>query len=415
MRTDVLATDVLVVGAGPAGSALALQLRRDGYDVVLADKKAFPRDKPCGEFLSPQCQPLLEEMGLGSVMSDLGAHEVLGMRLHHRERRASGGFRQVADADATPRGFGIRRSVFDHALFREAVRSGVHAHTRHAFDSLLRDSHGRVVGARLRPANASADAPPVEVRARFVVGADGVHSRVAHALRLQKPIRWLQQFALVAHFQGVAPREQAEVHLLRGGFFAATTVDAQQFGVNLVLPRAQLATRPPGASWDAFVASYLAQAPAFAERLEGAQRLNAWHGSGPFAYRTTRQSVPGAALVGDAAGYVDPLTGEGIYFALFTAQALAKAVHRSLQKPGDEGAAMAAYARARQHELGPRLRAAMLLQRGLRSPWVTRRFVGAMGRWSGFADLVVTMSGDTVHPRQLWRPSFWRSFRRAGA
>jgi flavin-dependent dehydrogenase len=402
-------TDVLVVGAGPAGSALARQLAAGGVPVLLAERQRFPRDKPCGDFLSPQCQPLLEQLGLPRLLADLCAHRVDGMRLHDGTNVAPGAFRAVAD-DAPVCGFGVRRSAFDAALRNAATDQGVALLERHAFEALRRDGDGRICGARLR----DADGRPVEVEARFVIGADGVHSRVARDLGVQRQERWLQQFALVAHFEGVAPLPSAEVHLLEGGFFAATTVEQGLFGVNLVLPQQALRARGER-SWDTFVAERFDAAPAIAARLSAARRLAPWRGIGPFAYRTRTQAVPGAALVGDAAGYVDPLTGEGIYFALFGARALGRSVRRALDRPGDERSALRGYCRERQRELGPRLRVARLLQRGLRSPWVVRRVVAGLRRWPALADLVVTMSGDTVHPRQLWRPSFWRAFREARA
>ncbi|MCB9878597.1 MAG: NAD(P)/FAD-dependent oxidoreductase [Planctomycetes bacterium] len=401
--------DVLIVGAGPAGSALARQLALAGLDVVLADKKAFPRFKPCGEFLSPQCQPLLERLGLGELLSDLGAHRVRGMRLHAGAAAADGAFRALVGRPAPDHGFGVRREQFDHALVRAAQAAGARFLPQHAFAELLRDESGRVDGVRFD----LPDGDAVTWHARYTIGADGVHSRVAHALGVQQPIRWLQQVALVAHFRGVPRREAAEVHLLHSGFFAATTVDDDLFGVNLLLPRAELTARTTP-DWDSFVAERLAAAPRLADRLRGAERVARWRGIGPLAFTTSAQTVPGGALVGDAAGYVDPLTGEGIYFALFGARALGDALERVFAG-ADERPSLETYQRQRRAEVGPRLCAAKLLQRGLRSPTVVRRFLGAVQRWPAFADLVVTFSGDTVHPRELWRPAFWRAFREARA
>ena len=403
--------DVLVVGAGPAGSALAARLAREGWSVLLADKKQFPRDKPCGEFLSPQCVPLLERLGAHAAVAALGPRLVRGMHLHGEGIDALGRFRRLADRPASSlAGYGIRRERFDLALMQHAIASGASWLPRHAFELLHRDAGGRITGARLR----RPDGSRVDVRARWVVGADGVHSHVARELGVQRPVPWLDKFALVAHYRGVQPAPFAEVHLMRDGYFAATTVDDGLLALNLVVDRQRLRARPPG-DHDAFVARWLAQAPQLAERLRSAQRLQPWRGIGPLAHRSTAIVFDGAALAGDACGYADPLTGEGIYFALFTAEALGDALVRAAAEPAKAATVLRAYAAAHRREIGPRIAASLLLQRSLRHPWLVRSFLRAARRWPAFADLVVTLTGDSIHPRELTTPAFWRAFRAAEA
>jgi flavin-dependent dehydrogenase len=402
------ATDILVLGAGPAGSALAAHLARAGFAVTLADRKAFPRPKPCGEFLSPACAPYLAELGVAGDLAAAGMIEVEGMRLHGFGRLALGRFRPVAAAGRR-HGFGVRREVLDHLLVQQAIRAGARFLPRTAFGGLLRGADGAVAGAVLRPA----DGGELPVRARFVVGADGVRSHVARALGVQRRLGWLDRFALTTHFDGVPRLPTAEVHLFDGGYFAATTVDQRRFSLNLLVDRRALRDHDAGGGWDAFVAARLAQAPALAARLAGANRTAPWRGIGPLAFRTTAQAGPGFALCGDACGYVDPLTGEGIYFALFLARELAQALPRALASPACSGAALAAYERARGREIGPRLLLAKALQRGLAHGLVVRGLLALLAARPAVADLLVTMTGDEVHPRDLLRPAFWRAFRGA--
>lgn len=400
--------DVLVIGAGPAGSSLACRLAQAGFCVVVADRAEFPRDKPCGEFLSPECQPYLAELGYGDPIRQLGAVPVTGMRLSGYGTSVLGHFRQLADRAAHGHtGFGLRRVVLDHALLMAARRAGATFLARHEFVGLLRDGE-RVVGARLR----GPDGSEGEHRARFVVGADGVHSRVAKALGVQRRIAWLDQFALVTHFEHVPVASIADVQLLAGGFLAATSVDDGRYSVNVVVPRRVLRTRT-SRDWDEFFAAHLGSAPQLAAALHAARRSAPWRGTGPFGFRTTTTTVPGAMLVGDAAGYVDPMTGEGIYFALFAAKAAAAALAAGLQDGKDEAAAMARYRRLRARELGPRMLLSRWLQRGIRHPWLVRGLLRTLARLPSAADLLVTMTGDTIHPHELWRPAFWRTWRTA--
>src|SRR5262249_30961389 len=162
------------------------------------------------------------------------------------------------------------------------------------------------------------------VRAAFVVGADGVRSRLAQELALQRPLRWLDRLALVARYAGVTARDHAEVHFVDGGYFAATTVDDGTFHLNLVVDRPRV--RQGAGELAGLVAARLQHAPVLQQRLAAAVRTVPWRGTGPLAFATRRQAVAGAALVGDACGYVDPLTGEGIYFALHGARSLVQAL-----------------------------------------------------------------------------------------
>jgi flavin-dependent dehydrogenase len=398
--------DVLVLGAGPAGAATAIDLARRGFHVALADRKAFPRAKPCGEFLSPECLPYLAELGEGDLLARLGASRVAGMRLSAASAVAHGAFRSVGDKPHARAGFGIRRERFDLALVEAAARAGATFLPRHEFLRLQRDADGVVVGAVLRDPDGAART----IACKHVVGADGVHSRVARDLGVQRPVPWLQQFALTTHFRGVAPRAQAAVHLFPSGFFAATTVDDGCFSVNVVLPKAELRAMATH-DHDALLRQKLADAPDLLAALAGAERTSPWRGIGPFAHDVTAPTGPGWLLVGDAAGYCDPLTGEGIYFALYGARHAAAALADALEQPGDAAASLRGYEAARRRELAPRLRASRWLQSGLQRPWMLRTAVRSLARWPSLADLVVTMSGDTIHPRDLLRPSFWRAFR----
>src|SRR5689334_6654284 len=121
---------------------------------MLADKKAFPRPKPCGEFLSPACAPYLRDLGVADELAAAGMVRVSGMRLHGHGARALGRFRPVAHGQLT-HGFGVRREVFDHLLLRRAAAAGARILERTAFAGVLRAPDGAVNGALLRAADGS--------------------------------------------------------------------------------------------------------------------------------------------------------------------------------------------------------------------------------------------------------------------
>jgi len=397
------ASDVLIAGAGPAGTHLALRLARAGWSVTLIDRRRFPRPKPCGEFMSPECLPLLEDLGLRADVLALGARRIGGMRIHGYGHATRGRYARVGRTVARfDHGYAVRREALDELCLRHAERAqGVELLEGWALDELLRDARGRVAGARLRdPAGA-----PRELRAAFTVGADGIQSRVARRLGVARVYPWLKRYALVARFAAPAD-ELAEVHLFPGGYFAASPIDGGAFTVNLVVGADWLSGGGPGLERDFRRA--LAQAPVLAARLHGAPLLEPIRACGPLAAYTARQVFDGAALVGDACGFVDPLTGEGLFFAMRGAELLANALDGALHARRADAQSLAGYARARRRELGPRYAGARLLQRALRHPRLTARGLALLERRPGLADLAVALTGDYVPLRELGRPGVWR-------
>ena len=385
--------DVLILGAGPAGSSLATRLGDAGFSVLLVDRKRFPRPKACGEFLSPQCVPILEDLGVADEVLGAGARPIAGMRLHGHAMRTVGHFRDVGRSllPFAGGGLAVRRETLDLTLLRRAERTpGVDVREGTAVRSLRRGSDGRVIGAELGTPGGT----PWTVSARHVVGADGLRSTVAEELGVRRRIPWLDKFALVTRYRGVAELPTAEVHLFPGGYFAAAPVEDGEFSVNLIVDRARLADR--SGDWDAFLAAHLERVPEFAERLTGATRVEPVRGVGPLAWTTTRQAVPGAVLVGDACGYVDPITGEGIWFALRGAELLAESLEAALHAPAQERVALGRYVKMRGRVVGPRLFMARMLQRGLRSEGVARRVFGALAARPGLTGVLVSVTGDYV-------------------
>lgn len=403
-------SDVLIAGAGPAGAHLALRLARAGWSVTLIDRRRFPRPKPCGEFMSPECLPLLEDVGLREETLALGARRLAGMRIHGHGHAARGRYVRVGRAVARfDHGYAVRRETLDALAVEHARRTdGIRLLEGFALEALLRDAQGRVLGARvLDPAG-----EPRALRAAFTIGADGLQSRVARQLGAARPVPWLRRYAIVARF-AAPPDDLAEVHLFPGGYFAAAPIDDGAFTVNLVVgPEALSGGGRAGLQRDFDAA--LRRAPALAERLAGASLLEPLKACGPLASTTTRQTFDGAALVGDACGFVDPLTGEGLYFAMHGALLLALDVDRALRSGRTDAASLRGYARARSRCFGPRYAFARLLQRSLRHPGLVERSLALLERRPGLADLVVALTGDYVPFRELTRPGVWRgALRRA--
>jgi flavin-dependent dehydrogenase len=200
--------------------------------------------------------------------------------------------------------------------------------------------------------------------------------------------------------------DRAEVHLFDGGFVAAAPVDGGLVSVNVILER----SRARSSSRDETFESRIAALPAIAERLQRGRRVDPIRGIGSFACMTASPTFHGGALVGDAAGYVDPITGEGIFFALKGGELLAECVTDALRARTDRSAetrAWQTYRAGRRREIASRSALALLLQRGLRHPAIVRAAWRLMSARPALADLLVSVTGDYVPLRELRSPRVW--------
>jgi geranylgeranyl reductase family protein len=314
-----LECEVLVVGAGPAGSAAAAALARAGRDVLLVEAREHPRPKACAEYASPMILEELARLGLPrSAWSD-AAHPLRGMRVTLGNRAVDVRYRRGAVQRTA---FGLRRTAFDAALAAHAVACGARLLERTAFEDLARDD-GRVTGAVVRTS-----AGRRAVSCRWVIGADGARSRVAQRAGVERVAR-PRRLGLVAHYQGVTGlSDSGEMHVGPGWYVGLAPIAGSELNVGMALP-----LDGERGSAEARFGAAIAGLPAVAARLGGARRMTPILGASPIGHRVAKAAGPGWMLVGDAAGFIDPFTGEGIYRALRSARAAAAAL-----AAGDDGA-----------------------------------------------------------------------------
>jgi flavin-dependent dehydrogenase len=394
------AYDAVIVGGGPAGSHLALRLARCGRRVALVEARRFPRAKPCGEFMSPECLGLLDELGLLHPVLAAGGCRISQMVLHGYGHVARG---RYLDGDLGTRrrvqGLALRREILDEISLRAAEReAGVALFEGRRVTGLLRERDGTVAGVRV----AGGGAAPCEIRAAFTIGADGIRSIVARELDVRREVSMPpRKLAFICRFAGIAQQRFAEVHFIERGYLIAAPVDESTLTLNLIVERAQW---PGGIDKLEFVRRYLRQAPSLASKLERATLVGDVTATGPLATHTTRQVFDGAALVGDACGFVDPLTGEGIYFAMRGAALLAPVLDRALARGRRDRGALRCYARARRREFAARATLARLLQRCVRKPALAARVLALLDARPGLMDLVLTVTGDSIPPSRVLNP-----------
>lgn len=390
--------DAVVVGAGPAGATSALLLARAGARVLVLDRARFPRDKPCSEYLSPATTAILERLGediLGAVEGAPHA-KLYGMKVVAPDGAAMCG--RFLDAPR-PYSFALPRTTFDSILVAAAARAGAVVHERVMVDELVSEG-GAVAGVVAR----SATGARAVCRARVTIGADGLHSFVARRLGLVRtaPPR---RVAFTAHVADVAGVDgMGELHVSNRGYVGLGPVGDGITTVALVVPVRQLRRDH---RHDFF--AELDRFPGLAGRFDPHRLVRGVLATGPFGQWSRTAVAPGggALLVGDAADFFDPFTGQGIHTALrgaeLAADCLVPVLARGARAPVTAGM-LRPYARARRRAFLGKWMLERLIGVGVGWPALTNRVVRRLARRSDLADLLVSAAGNTVPAGRVLAP-----------
>lgn len=389
--------DVLVVGGGPAGSTVARLLALGGWEVLVVDRARFPRPKPCGECVNPGAVAVLERMDLLETVLGLAHCRLDGWRLR------TTGVDMTAAFGGGRMGLGVSRQLLDDALLRAARRAGATvlegAQVQHVEPAQRGDPRPFVtirVDGHIRT-----------VRPRLVVGADGLRSKVARSLGLSSRGPGARKVSVTVHVTGPGLPQTTGVMDVRDGFtLGVAPLGGDRWNVTLVADVNRDGHRLAGDPVALLADKLCARFPDF----EWALADGPWV-SGPFDAPVRRSWAPGVVLVGDAAGYFDPFTGQGIYRALRSAELASEAVRQTLEQPSGGWAHLVRY-----HHLWTReVRWRRAVQRGvdliMARPALRAATLRRLAAAGGLAQ-VIRVIGDMASPASLLRPSVWVGTRR---
>lgn len=368
-------TDILVVGAGPAGSIAALTLARAGVTVRLLDRARFPRHKLCGDTVNPGSLALLDGLGLGARVRSV-AVPVRGMTV-----TGPGDARVVAEYPDGIAGAALTRRQLDQMFVEAAVGAGVVFDEGVSVAGTRVSGQGRVERVTARWAGAERD-----IQARLVIAADGRASRIGSSMGLSsfasRPRRW----AFGAYYDGVEGlTDRGEMHVRQDGYIGVALLPGGIANVCVVRELDDVR----GAQH--IIDDAIGSDKPLRDRFSHATRISDVSVLGPLAVNARASGCPGLLLAGDAAGFVDPITGDGLRFALRGGILAAEYALRELETGRAQHLELHA-ARAREFSRK------WLVNRALRALVASPRGVALAARvsahWNGPVRSLIALAGD---------------------
>lgn len=408
--------DVLIVGSGPAGSVLATLLSRAGRRVHILERRPHPRPKPCGECVNPGAVAVLRRLGIADEIGALDPAPLFGWVL-----RTEGG--AWASGDFAPEGepgWGIPRARFDAHLAGVAQREGATLFApvvvRTAVPAKLNPptpEHPRWIPGLPGVIAKEADGSTSVRQARLLVGADGLRSTVGRAIGSPRRRPRIRKMSLTCRLEGSGPpTRHGQLVVARGWTVGLAPVAsrANLWNLTLVLDVKRFG-RDVAQSPEAVVTRLCSEA-AFAWAEEPKVLGGPWT-SGPFDCPGYRAVSDGVLLVGDAMGYFDPLTGQGIYRAIRGAELAAPVIEEALEAADAAGegvvgsAALGDYHRAATAEFRTSRWLQRTIEGTLARPALRDLAIRHLGRGSGRFDAVIKVTGDLLPVSSLFGPTLW--------
>jgi flavin-dependent dehydrogenase len=348
--------DVLIAGAGPAGAIAALVLARAGARVVVIDRERFPRDKLCGDTLNPGAVRLLASFGLTGGVLD-SAVKLSGM--HLTGPRAS----VAALYGKAPAALALTRRAFDAWLIERAVAAGARFETGVVAREPLAGEHSGIPVVRGLVLD-GAERRALRMPAIVTIAADGRRSALARAVGLAAPPRGPRRWAYGTYATGIGGMSDlGEMHVRHGWYVGLAPLGNGVANVCVVKPATPAERRRPIDE----VRDAVARDPSLRVRFDGALMDDDVRVLGPLAAEARAAGVAGLLLAGDAGGFVDPMTGDGVHLALQSGVLAAREALRALET-GDVVGAVSRLDRERRTAFGRKLRFNRLVRGLVSSP-----------------------------------------------
>ena len=392
------AFDVLVVGGGPAGAATGYWLARAGHDVCIVERKSFPREKTCGDGLTPRAVRQLHDMGLADALTAF--HRFEGLRAIAHGRRLD--LQWPSHPDFPPYGYVVRRRDLDLLVAENAVKAGATLwQGTDAVAPLV--ERGFVSGATVR---VSAGQPTIDVRARYVVVADGANSRFGRALGTYRTRDWPYGTAIRGYWESprhddpwiesaLDVKDRAGNPLPGYGWIFPVGDGTVNIGVGLLSTFRDFKS----INTTHLLQEYVATAPDYWGLTPEAVCGRPTSGRLPMGGSVGPKAGPTWLVVGDAAGTVNPFNGEGIDYAYETGRLAAEVIHEAID--GSDPLVLQTYDRRLQTEYALYFKVARLFARVIGRPALMRELTRVGMRSRTLMEWVLRIMANILRPDEL--------------
>ncbi|MBC8282842.1 MAG: NAD(P)/FAD-dependent oxidoreductase [Nitrospinae bacterium] len=381
--------DVIVVGGGPAGCAAAIGLNRLGYRVVLCDQAKFPRDKVCGEFISPAADPILDRLGVLKHIEALTPKRLKGVAISSYE-----GEELVIDYPCQPgkverpTSLSVPRYKLDSLFIEQVKRVGVEVREQNKITDFILDE-GCVAGVQGWDENKTSFA----LRAPLVIDAGGRNSLSLKKFNLKRESSRNSKIAMAAHWKGAEIADDyCYMHVSRPGYTGISSVGEDRANVVLVVDRYSMnGEKPDSFYWNAVMKNRLRN-----KILQNAECVESVRAVESLGFSVKPIPCGGLLLVGDAMGFIDPFTGEGIYLSLRSSEIAVEVAAKAFQNYDFSRDALKIYDERRKQEFDKKFLLSRILQKLIYSPFFCDRVVRVLKERHDLTETLVGVIGDLI-------------------
>ena len=379
--------DVIVIGGGPAGCAAALGLNRLGYRVVLCDQAKFPRDKVCGEFISPAADPILKRLGVLDRIETLSPKRLKGVAISSYEgEEVVIDYPQLPGMDARPTSLSVPRYELDANFMEEVKQVGVEVREQHKVTEFL-FAEGRVTGVRGWDESKTS----FTLKAPLVIDAGGRNALSLKNMGLRKESAGNIKIAMAAHWQGAQIADDyCYMHVSHPGYTGISSVGRDRANVVLVVNHKAMRGEKP----DKFYLDAVMRNCHRRKILQDAECIESVRTIESVAFSVKPVTCGGLLLVGDAMGFIDPFTGEGIYLSLRSSEIAVEVVDKAFKKSDWSNEMLKDYEIRRRQEFDKKFLLSRIFQKLIYNRFFCDRVVRALRRRPELAETLVGVIGD---------------------